>query len=98
MQLSNVNVDLKTIQPNRFSQIKSENIQDKDIKKVADDFEAFFMSQLLDISLKSTKIAGDGVGADIIKGLYTENIAKASAGSLGISDMLYQFLSENKVK
>ena len=54
------------------------------------------MSQLLDISLKSTKIAGEGVGADIIKGLYTENIAKQSSGSLGISDMLYKFLSENK--
>jgi Rod binding domain-containing protein len=54
------------------------------------------MSQLLDISLKSTKLAGEGVGADIIKSMYTQNITKQSAGSLGISDMLYKFLSENK--
>lgn len=69
---------------------------DETLKAVCDDFESYFMQQMLDISLKSTSFAGQGVGSEIIKGLYTENISKASGGTLGISDMLYRFLSENK--
>ena len=67
---------------------------DENLKAVCDDFEAYFMQQLMDISLKSTNIAGEGTGSEIIKGLYTENIARSSGGNLGISDMLYRFLSE----
>jgi Rod binding domain-containing protein len=93
MNISSQFVDINTIKPNKFENISSDNISQDNLKKVCNDFESFFMSQLLDISLKSTKIAGDGVGADIIK---AQNIAKESTGSLGISDMLYKFLSENK--
>jgi Rod binding domain-containing protein len=70
--------------------------QDNQLKKVCDDFESFFMQQILDVSLKNTNIAGEGVGSDIIKGMYTESLSRKSAGSLGISDMLFQFLSEKK--
>lgn len=52
------------------------------------------MQQLLDISLKSSKLAGEGSGSDIIKGMYTEAISKQSVGTVGISDMLYNFLTE----
>lgn len=77
--------------------IKNTNGKNDDsLRKATDDFEAFFMQQLLDISLKNSKIAGEGTGSEIIKGLYSENLAKASTGTLGISDMLYKFLSENK--
>jgi Rod binding domain-containing protein len=69
---------------------------DDSLRKATDDFEAFFMQQLLDISMKNSTIAGEGTGSEIIKGLYTENLAKAGTGTLGISDMLYKFLSENK--
>lgn len=54
------------------------------------------MKQLLDISLKDSTIAGEGSGSDIIKGMYTDSISRQSAGTLGISDMLYNFLSERK--
>ena len=53
------------------------------------------MQQMLDISLKSTNVAGEETGSKIIKGMYTENLSKASSGSLGISEMLFQFLSED---
>lgn len=72
------------------------NKSDDALRNATDDFEAFFMQQLLDISMKNSKIAGEGTGSEIIKGLYTENLSKASTGTLGISDMLYKFLSENK--
>jgi Rod binding domain-containing protein len=96
MQISSQFVDVNTIKPDKFKNISSDTVTNENLHKVCNDFESFFMSQLLDISLKSTKVAGEGVGADIIKGLYTQNIAQQSSGSLGISDMLYKFLSENK--
>lgn len=49
----------------------------------------------MDISLKSTNVAGEGTGSDIIKGMYTETVSKNTKGTMGISDMLYQFLSQN---
>jgi len=72
----------------------SDNSKDKQLKVVCDDFESFFMQQMLDISMKSSKIAGEGTGSEIIKGMYTESLSKQSAGALGISDMLFKFLSE----
>ena len=96
MNISNQFVDINTIKPDKFKNITSNTVDDKNLKNVCDSFESFFMTQLLDISLKSTKVAGEGTGSDIIKGLYTESISNQSAGSLGISDMLYKFLSENK--
>lgn len=49
----------------------------------------------MDISLKNTSVAGEGTGSDIIKGMYTEAVSKNTQGTLGISQLLYQFLSEN---
>ena len=51
----------------------------------------------MDISLKNTNVAGEGAGSDIIKGMYTQAVADSSSGTLGISNMLYEFLTkENK--
>ena len=82
--------------------LKNSNIESKDLKDdkalrdVSNSFEAFFMNQILESSLKSSKIAGEGTGSDIIKGMYTNAVSEQSSGSLGISDMLYNFLSEKK--
>ncbi len=84
------------LQSNDFSNLKNKNLEDEGLRKVSDDFETFFTQQLLDISLKSTKMAGGGTGSDIVKGMYTEALSKTTGGSIGISDILYKFLSENK--
>lgn len=83
------------LQSNDLSKLNTKNVEDKVLRKVSDDFETFFSQQLLDISLKSTKMAGGGTGSDIVKGMYTEAIAKTTGGTFGISDILYKFLSEN---
>ena len=83
------------LQSKDFNNINNKTAEDKTLRKVADDFETFFSQQLLDISLKSTKMAGGGTGSDIVKGMYTEAISKTTGGTLGISDILYKFLSEN---
>ena len=68
---------------------------EKQLKKVCDDFESYFLNQTLDVSLRSTNIAGEGAGSDIIKSMYIQALADSSTGSLGISSMLYEFLTKN---
>jgi Rod binding domain-containing protein len=100
MEISSNNLINKDIlQVNKFDNIKQENLKDKDdvqLQKVCNDFESFFLNQIMEVSLRSTKIAGEGAGSDIIKGMYTQSVADNSTGSLGISNMLYEFLTQNK--
>ncbi len=98
MDMLNANVDVSLLNQKQYKNIDNKNMDKDDLRGACDNFESFFMQQLLDISLKNTKIAGGGIGDDIIKGMYTESLSKASAGSLGISDMLYRFLSDKKGK
>ncbi len=91
-------VDINSIKKEPYkdlTRVDTSKLEDDALRKVTNDFEAFFMQQLLDISLKNTNIAGEGSGSDIIKGMYTEAIAKQSVGTVGISDMLYNFLTQN---
>jgi Rod binding domain-containing protein len=91
---TNINVIDQTVNKIKNKANINSNSTNKELKDVCDDFEAFFMQQMLDISLKSTNLAGQGAGSDIIKGMYTQTLSSASAGTMGISDMLYKFLSE----
>ena len=81
-----------------YERLNTKNMEDKQLRKVSDEFESFFLQQMMDVSLRDTNVAGEGVGSDIVKGMYTEAMARNSAGGFGISDMLYQFLSENNKK
>ena len=83
------------LQSNDLKNLNTNKMEDKALRKVANEFETFFSQQLLDISLKSTSFAGEGTGSDIIKGMYTEALSKSTGGTLGISDILYRYLSEN---
>lgn len=96
MELNSNNlVDVSTLQNKNFNNVKTDNLEDKELREVANSFESFFLNQIMDVSLKSTNVAGEGPGSDIIKGMYLQNIADNSAGTFGISDMLYDFLSKN---
>ena len=96
---SNNLINKDILQVDRLSNLKQENLKSKDteqLKKVCNDFESFFLNQIMDVSLRSTNIAGEGAGSDIIKGMYMQSVADSSSGSLGISTMLYEFLTQNK--
>lgn len=99
MEISSNNlINSDILKVDRFNNIKEENLKNKDseqLKKVCNDFESFFLNQIMDVSLRSTKVAGEGAGSDIIKGMYTQSVADNSTGSLGISNMLYEFLTQN---
>jgi Rod binding domain-containing protein len=93
--LNNSNFNISQAKFDKISKSTQNNIQqDKKLKDVCDNFESFFMQQIMDISLQSSNVAGSGTGSDIIKGMYTEAISTNSSGSLGISDMLYRYLSK----
>lgn len=97
MELNTNFVDINNIKSNpvqNYKELNTSSLEDEALRKVTNDFEAFFMQQLLDISLKSTSVAGEGTGSDIIKGMYTEAVSRNSVGTVGISDMLYNFLTE----
>ena len=99
MEISSNNLINKDIlQVNKFDNIKQENLKNKDneqLQKVCNDFESFFLNQIMEVSLRETKVAGEGAGSDIIKSMYTQSIAENSTGTLGISNMLYEFLTRN---
>ena len=101
MEIGNSNLINKDIlQVNKFDDIKQNNLKNKDdeqLRDVCNSFESFFINQIMDVSLRDTNIAGEAAGSDIIKGMYTQAVADNSTGSLGISNMLYEFLS-NKNK
>jgi hypothetical protein len=95
-----MNISAININPNFYNNdykniqnINTKKIEDNKLKDVCNDFESFFMQQLLDISLKNTKVAGSGTGSDIVKGLYIDGISKGTGGSAGISSLIYDYLS-----
>jgi len=99
MDINTNYLDINTIKKSpadSYKNLDSSKLEDDSLRKVSNDFEAFFMKQLLDISLKDSTFAGQGSGSDIIKGMYTDTMSRQSAGTVGISDMLYTFLSERK--
>lgn len=91
-------VDFAKLSGESLKNVNTKNLEDEKLRKVANDFESFFMQQIMDTSLKSNNIAGEGAGSDIIKGMYTQTMSRETAGTLGISDMLYNFLIENNRK
>ena len=97
MEINNQFLDINNLKPNALENVTKTNTKtDKALKDVSDNFESFFMNQILEISLKSSNFAGNGTGSDIIKSMYTDALSQEASGSLGISDMLYKFLSEKK--
>lgn len=102
MEINSNNLYNKDIlQANKFENLNSNNlsnVEDTKLREVSNQFESFFLNQILETSLKTASIAGEEAGSDIIKSMYLQSIADSSSGSFGISDMLYQFLSQNNKK
>lgn len=93
-----INLDTQMLNQNyaKLQNLDAQNLSKdkKKLKEVCDDFESFFLQQILNTSLKSTNIAGESTGSEIIKGLYTEGISQTSNGSFGLSNLLFQHLSQ----
>ena len=74
-----------------------EKVTDKELKKQTDAFESIIVKMLLDNAMKDEKnifSQENDPGDKIYKSMYREELAKASAGGFGFSQMLYDYLSQ----
>ena len=88
---------------NRVKGLLTRPSEQERLKKSCKDFEAIFMSQMLDSmrdTLTGTSVFGNSLGKDIYKSMYyrqlTSDIAHGGSG-LGIGELLYNNL-ESKVR
>jgi Rod binding domain-containing protein len=66
---------------------------DKALREQTDAFEAVFLKQMLDITMKSNdSMFPKGPGSDIYKSMYTQTLSDNLAGTFGFSDMLFNYL------
>ena len=70
--------------------------EDKELKKQTDAFESVLIKMLMDNAMKDEKnifSSENDPGEKIYKSMYRDELSKASAGSFGFSQMLYDYLS-----
>jgi len=73
------------------------NAEDAELREQTDAFESVILKMLMDNAMKDDKnlfSAQNDPGDKIYKSMYREELSKASAGSFGFSQMLYDYLSE----
>ena len=71
--------------------------EDAKLKEQTDAFEAIIVKMLLDNAAKDEKnlfSSQNDPGDKIYKSMYRDELSKASAGSFGFSQMLYDYLSQ----
>jgi Rod binding domain-containing protein len=78
----------------------NESNQVQNLRKVCADFEAIFISKMLQTMRKAngeSSLFGDGMGAQIYQSLFDNKIAESVAhgGGMGIGDILFRELSQN---
>lgn len=70
---------------------------DKALRKQTDAFEAVIIKMMMDNAMKDEKglfSSQNDPGDKIYKSMYRDELSKASAGSFGFSQMLYDYLSQ----
>ncbi|MBA1432085.1 MAG: rod-binding protein [Epsilonproteobacteria bacterium] len=70
--------------------------EDTQLRKQTDAFEAIIIKMLMDNAMKDSKdlfSSQKDPGEKIYKSMYRDELSKASAGSFGFSQMLYDYLS-----
>ncbi|MGI7232275.1 hypothetical protein ACNGBO_06580 [Campylobacter coli] len=69
--------------------------EDEALKEQTDAFEAFFLKQVLDVSLKTqNSLFGKDASDEIYSSMYNDTMSKALSGGMGFSKLLYDFLKE----
>jgi len=72
------------------------NVEDAALREQTDAFESVILKMLMDNAMKNQEdifSSQKDPGDKIYKSMYREELAKASAGGFGFSQMLYDYLS-----
>jgi len=68
---------------------------DVKLREQTDQFEAFLLKKVLDISLKhENKLFGKDPGDKIYQSMYNDTFSKAMSGNIGFSQMLFDYLKD----
>ena len=91
-----MNIDTSLASLTAFEPSKTiTNKDDKKLKEQTDNFEAFMIKKVLDISIKlENPLFGKDAGDKIYNSMYNDTFSKAMSGGLGYSELLYNFLKE----
>jgi len=71
--------------------------EDKALREQTDAFEAVIIKMMMDNAMKDEKdlfSSQNDPGDKIYKSMYRDELSRASAGSFGFSQMLYDYLSQ----
>ena len=77
----------------------NEKSEDEQIREQTDAFESVILKMLMDNAMKNQEdlfSSQKDPGDKIYKSMYREELAKASAGGFGFSQMLFDYLSEKR--
>ncbi|WP_321778901.1 rod-binding protein [Sulfurimonas sp.] len=93
---NSINMQAKLMTQNLAIPKIDSNLEDAKLKEQTDAFESIIIKMLMDNAMKDEKnlfSEQNDPGDKIYKSMYRDELAKASAGSFGFSEMLYDFLS-----
>ncbi|EAJ7825737.1 hypothetical protein ACL905_001634 [Campylobacter coli] len=77
------------------NEIITKTKEDEALKEQTNAFEAFFLKQVLDVSLKTqNSLFGKDASDEIYSSMYNDTMSKALSGGMGFSKLLYDFLKE----
>jgi len=94
--INSINMQSDYLSQNKAIPKIDENVKDSELRKQTDAFEAIIVKMLMDNAAKDEKnlfSEQNDPGDKIYKSMYRDELSKASAGSFGFSQMLFDFLS-----
>ncbi len=94
--VNSINMQAQYMSQNQSIPKIDKNAEDSKLREQTDAFESIILKMLMDNAMKDEKnlfSEQNDPGDKIYKSMYREELAKASAGSFGFSEMLYDFLS-----
>jgi len=92
-----INAQAQMVTANKTIPKIDEKAQDKALREQTDAFEAVIVKMLMDNAMKDDKnlfSSQNDPGDKIYKSMYRDELSRASAGSFGFSQMLYDYLSQ----
>lgn len=75
----------------------NKEVDDVALRAQTDKFEALMLKTLLDTSMKDEDpLYGKSPGDKIYKSMYRDQVAETVSGGFGLSELLFNFLKENR--
>jgi len=99
MYNNSINAQAQMLSKNMNIPKINENSNEDKLREQTDAFESIILKMLMDNAMEDEKnlfTEQNDPGEKIYKSMYRDELAKASAGGFGFSQMLYDFLSEKR--